>query len=71
MLTDEDQKWLDMAPVGREFGSPEWEMLEQRDLAMRTSRELPFSSTGTVLQNHVETLGSGKSKPDADSRKAL
>ena len=26
-LTDEDREWLDMVPVGREFGSPDFERL--------------------------------------------
>lgn len=27
----EEQAWLDLAPVGREFGSPDYERLEQLD----------------------------------------
>lgn len=27
----EEQAWLDIAPVGREFGSPEWERLAMLD----------------------------------------
>lgn len=30
-LTAEDRAWLDMAPVGREFGSPDYERLVQLD----------------------------------------
>ena len=29
--TDEEQVWLDMAPVGREFGSPDYERLMEED----------------------------------------
>lgn len=31
VLTAEDRAWLDMAPVGREFGSPDYDRLEQLD----------------------------------------
>ncbi len=30
-LTAEDRAWLDAAPVGREFGSAEWESFPDRD----------------------------------------
>ncbi len=33
----EEQEWLDMAPVGREFGSPDYERLEQDDFEQMTS----------------------------------
>jgi len=29
--TPEEQAWLDLAPVGREFGSPDWERLNMLD----------------------------------------
>ena len=31
--SDEEKAWLDMAPVGREFGSPDYESLTALDLA--------------------------------------
>ena len=31
--TDDDQAWLDTAPVGREFGSPDYERLLTEDAA--------------------------------------
>ena len=30
--SEEEQAWLDMAPVGREFGSPDYERLQILDL---------------------------------------
>jgi hypothetical protein len=38
----EDLAWDNMAPVGREFGSPDYERLMQEDLAQSfVARELP------------------------------
>lgn len=31
-ISAEEQDWLDMAPVGREFGSPDYERLQILDL---------------------------------------
>jgi len=31
----EEQAWLDVAPVGREFGSPDYERLQILDLTLR------------------------------------
>jgi len=33
LASDEDQTWLDIAPVGREFGSPDYERLTALDQA--------------------------------------
>lgn len=31
ILTPEDKEWLNMSPVGREFGSPDFEKLDAAD----------------------------------------
>lgn len=31
VLTAEDRAWLDMTPIGREFGSPDFERLEAEE----------------------------------------
>lgn len=31
MRSPEEQAWLDLAPVGREFGSPDWERLSAQE----------------------------------------
>ncbi|WP_084795447.1 antitoxin Xre/MbcA/ParS toxin-binding domain-containing protein [Rhodoferax ferrireducens] len=38
----EEQAWLDLAPVGREFGSPDYERLEQLD-------SCPFDVFGDMM----------------------
>lgn len=37
--TPEEQAWLDIAPVGREFGSPDWERLAMLDSGLVTQKE--------------------------------
>ncbi len=40
-LTEEDHAWLNMAPVGREFGSPDYERLSvMDDRVLEVHREL-------------------------------
>lgn len=55
----EEQAWLDVAPVGREFGSPDYERLQVLDLyaAGRISREDAMRMLGVeslqVLQQQM------------------
>jgi len=37
--TPEEQAWLDIAPVGREFVSPDWERLAMLDSGVTASKE--------------------------------
>jgi hypothetical protein len=37
--TPEEQAWLDIAPIGREFGSPDWERLAMLDSAAAAPKE--------------------------------
>lgn len=71
-LTAEDRAWLDMAPVGREFGSPDYERLAQLDVLADTAKaaaDRASDSVGATVRfceesNHrIEALEAGKEKP--------
>jgi hypothetical protein len=44
--TPEEQAWLDMAPVGREFGSPDYERLMVEDAARYAQDDCTRSEEG-------------------------
>ena len=60
-LSAEDRAWLDMAPIGREFGSPDYERLARLDAlgyaakaAVEVNPELPFQFIKDTLLSVVE-----------------
>lgn len=61
--SDEEQAWLDIAPVGREFGSPDYERLQILDLyaAGQMSQEEAMSQLGVgdlqALQQQMLAAG--------------
>ncbi len=67
----EEQAWLDVAPVGREFGSPDYERLQILDLyaegrmtSDEAMRQLGVDSLGTL---HRQMLASGLAIPRTDA----
>lgn len=42
VLTAEDRAWLDMVPIGREFGSPDFERLEVEENCLPNPQKPPM-----------------------------
>lgn len=65
----EEQAWLDVAPVGREFGSPDYERLETLDLyaAGQMSREEAMRKLGMdgLEDLHQQMRAEGLAAPQA------
>lgn len=50
-LTAEDRAWLDIVPIGREFGSPDYERLIHLDALADAQKSAPLEILrGTVLR---------------------
>lgn len=59
----EEQQWLDMVPVGREFGSPDYDRLMQQDLS-------DFKSNmSRLIENCGDSCVDSKDPSDATFRK--
>jgi hypothetical protein len=73
--TAEEQEWLDAAPVGREFGSPDYERLEVLDCysygvitSAQAMRRLGLDNLDTL---HAQMLDAGISIPAPGAAPAL
>ena len=58
----EEQEWLDMAPVGREFGSPDYERLMQEDAEKRSQNPSSQDRFDADIRRSKKEVAQGKLK---------
>jgi len=56
-MTDEEYAWERMPPVGREFGSPDWERLAARDIAESSALKSMPIERSTPSRDKASSLG--------------
>ncbi|WP_180125248.1 hypothetical protein [Rhodoferax sp. BLA1] len=69
--SEEERAWLDMVPIGREFGSPDYERLEQEDHQRRQANLDELVSISTQQASGVPNSDEWDSQAAINVQKAL
>ncbi|MBT3066717.1 hypothetical protein [Rhodoferax sp. U11-2br] len=69
--SEEERAWLDMVPIGREFGSPDYERLEQEDHQRRQANLDELVSISTQQASGVPNSAEWDPQAATNVQKAL